>query len=62
MALVAREDLLQQDGQRPPVDDDVVEGQYQSVPVRSNVDQCHPEDAPLGELAEEIIREASGSV
>ncbi len=52
MPEVAREDLLQQDRQRPAVDDDVVEGQHEPVLVPLGANQRRAQRRSIGKVAD----------
>ena len=56
LPVVAGEDFLQQDRQRPAIDHDVVQGQHEPVPIRRGADQRRPE----GRLVEVADRRAFG--
>ena len=50
--MVAREDLLQQDRQRPAIEHDVVIGQHKPVPLIAGKDQCPTERQLVGQIAD----------
>ena len=52
MPAQSREDLLQQDGQRPTVEHTVVAGEHKAVLVESDPDQRHPEQGRAGQIAD----------
>ena len=52
LPLVAGEDLLHQDRQRPAIEHDVVKSQHNPVPVFGGADHRHPEDRLVGEVAD----------
>ena len=52
LPVIAGEDLLQQDRQRPAVQHDVVIGQHEPVPVLGGADQRGPEGRLVGEVAD----------
>ncbi len=51
MPLIGGEDLPQHDRHRPAVDDDVVVGQHEPVPVLAGADQRRPEGRRSGQVA-----------